>query len=128
MPKNLRHLVDSIKMSNGLTSVFIEVLVISGSILAEADREKEIVIWFAQQDQSVVGSGTVGFDIDDIPWTIENFESEKEFMIRAISNAIAGLGWERLSYEPRKDWIIECLEQFKLMINVFDETNININI
>ena len=127
MPKNLRHLADSIKMSNRLTSVFIEVLVISGSILAEIDREKEIVIWLAQQDQSVVGIGTISFDIDDIPWTTENFVKEKDFMIRAISNAIEGLEWERLSYEPRKDWVIECLEQFKLMINVFDETNINKN-
>ncbi|RUT44533.1 hypothetical protein EJP82_18145 [Paenibacillus anaericanus] len=127
MPENLRHLVDSIKMSNGLTSVFIEVLTISGSILAKADREKEIIIWLAQQDQSVVGIGTVGFDIDDIPWTTENFEREKDFMLRAISNAIGGLGWERLSYEPRKDWVIGCLEQFKLMIDIFDKSNININ-
>ncbi|MFD0675604.1 MULTISPECIES: hypothetical protein [unclassified Paenibacillus] len=127
MPNNLRHIVDSIKMSNGLTSVFFEVLVISGSILAEIDREKEIIIWLAQQDQSVVGIGTVSFNIEDIPWTNENFKKEKEFMIRTISNAIEGLGWERLSFEPRKDWIIERLEQFKLMIDAFDETNININ-
>ncbi|MFD1175995.1 hypothetical protein ACFQ3W_06690 [Paenibacillus puldeungensis] len=114
-------------MSNGLTSVFIEVLVISGSILAETNREKEIMIWLGQRDQSVVGIGTVGFDIDEIPWTIAFFEREKDFLLRTISSAIDGLGWERLSYEPRKDWLIECLKQFRLMINAFDKESIDMN-
>jgi len=125
LPRNLEHLADDIHMSNGLTSVFIEVLAISGSILAETDREKEIIIWLAQQDQSVVGIGTVGFDIDEMPWTTEHFDREKEFMIRAVSGAIEGLGWERLSYEPNKEMVIRCLEQFKLMIKAFDKSHVN---
>lgn len=127
MPKKLDHLVESLKMSNGLTSVFLEVLVISGSILAETNREKEIIIWLGQQDQSVVGIGTVGFYIDEIPWTIDSFEGEKDFLLRTISSAIDGLGWERLSYEPRKDWLIESFEQFRLMIIAFDKESVNIN-
>lgn len=127
MPSNLEHLVESLKMSNGLTSVFIEVLAISGSILAETNREKEIIIWLGQQDQSVVGIGTVGFDIDEMPWTIDSFEREKDFLLRTISSAIDGLGWERLSYEPRKDWLIESLKQFWLMIDTFDKESINMD-
>ncbi|WP_410769454.1 hypothetical protein [Fontibacillus sp. BL9] len=127
MPSNLEHLVESFKMSNGLTSVFIEVLVISGSILAETSREKELIIWLGQQDQSVVGIGTVGFDIDEMPWTEDHFENEKGFLLRTISGAVDGLGWERLSYEPRKDWVIGCLKQFRLMINAFDKESINMD-
>lgn len=52
MPSNLEHLVESLNMSNGLTSVFIEVLVISGSILAETNREKETVFWLGQRDHA----------------------------------------------------------------------------
>lgn len=59
--------------------MFIEVLVISGSILAGTNREKELIIWLAQRDQSVVGIGTVGFDIDEMPWTVNSFASEKDF-------------------------------------------------
>jgi len=61
LPVKFNDVVEPISMSNGLTSVFIEVLVISGSILANTDREKELIIWLAQRDQSVVGIGTVGF-------------------------------------------------------------------
>ncbi|AJW69287.1 hypothetical protein GMA19_03333 [Paenibacillus polymyxa E681] len=45
LPKELNDVVEPIGMSNGLTSVFIEVLAISGSILAKTNREKEIIIW-----------------------------------------------------------------------------------
>ncbi|MGG1942855.1 hypothetical protein ABFY57_24575 [Paenibacillus polymyxa] len=93
LPKQLNDVVEPIGMSNGLTSVFIEVLAISGSVLAKTNREKELIIWLAQRDQSVVGIGTVGFDIDEMPWTIGSFESEKDFILDTISNAADGLGW-----------------------------------
>lgn len=127
LPKELEHLVDSLHMSNGLTSVFIEVLAISGSILAETNREKELIIWLGQRDQAIVGIGTVGFDIDEIPWTIGHFEREKEFILRVIKSAMDGLGWERLSYEPRKDWVIKSLDKFRLMICTFYKENVNLN-
>ena len=59
MPKKVVPMIESIGMSNGLTSVFMEVLSISGSMLAKTSREKEMTIWLAQRDQSVVGIGTV---------------------------------------------------------------------
>ncbi|WP_166246443.1 hypothetical protein [Paenibacillus turpanensis] len=127
LPKKLEHLVDPLHMSNGLTSVFIEVLAISGSILAETNREKELIIWLSQRDQAIVGIGTVGFDIDEMPWTVGCFEREKDFILRTITSAMDGLGWERLSYEPRKEWLIKCLEKFQLMICTFDKENVNSN-
>ncbi|ULO08498.1 hypothetical protein H1230_06740 [Paenibacillus sp. 19GGS1-52] len=125
MPNEQRHLVESISMSNGLTSVFLDLLVISGSLIAQTNRERELIIWLAQRDQPVVGIGTVGFDIDEIPWSLENFEMERNFMSRTIISAINGLGWERLNYEPRRDWVIERFEQFQQMINTFDSNHIN---
>ncbi|MEJ3718141.1 hypothetical protein WGM54_09005 [Paenibacillus polymyxa] len=127
LPKQLNDVVEPIGMSNGLTSVFIEILAISGSLLAKTNREKELIIWLAQRDQSVVGIGTVGFDIDEMPWTIDSFESEKEFILDTISNAADGLGWEKLSYKPRQDWVVNCLNQFGLMINAFNKEDIDIN-
>lgn len=125
MPQEQEELVESLSMSNGLTSVFMDVLVLSGSALADSAREKELIIWLAQQDQSIVGIGTVGFGIEDMPWTVEHFEQERAFMNKTIQGAIHGLGWERLSYEPRKDWVIRCLEHFRVMINTFSRSYIN---
>ncbi|WP_373456231.1 hypothetical protein [Paenibacillus taichungensis] len=127
MPRKTESVIESIRMSNGLTSVFIEVLSISGSMFAKTNREREMTIWLAQQDQSIVGIGTVGFDIDEMPWTIDTFEEEKDFMLRMISNTIKGTGWEKLSYEPRKDWVIHCLEQFRLIIHAFDKQSVDMN-
>lgn len=124
LPKGLNDMVKPLGMSNGLTSVFIEVLVISGSILAKTDREKEMIIWLAQRDQSVVGIGTVGFDIDEMPWTTDFFEREKSFILDTISNAADGLGWEKLNYEPRQDWVVNCLNQFGSMVKVFNKKDV----
>jgi hypothetical protein len=125
MPSEQRHLVESISMSNGMTSVFMDVLVVSGSIIAQTDREREFIVWLAQRDQSVVGLGTVGFEINELPWTLDNYELERGFMGRTISSAIHELGWERLSYKPRRDWVIERLEHFKRMIDAFDKRYID---
>lgn len=127
LPAKFKDVVEPISMSNGLTSVFIEVLVISGSILANTDREKELIIWLAQRDQSVVGIGTVGFDIDEMPWTIDSFSSEKDFMLQTISHATNGLGWEKLGYKPRQDRVVHCLKQFGLMITAFHHEDVNLD-
>ncbi|MCG7385634.1 hypothetical protein [Paenibacillus sp. ACRRY] len=127
MPKNIVPMIESIGMSNGLTSVFIEVLSISGSMLAKTNREREMTIWLAQQDQSVVGIGTVGFDIDEMPWTIDTFEEEKDFMLRMIAYAITEAGWEKLSYKPRKESVKPCLEQLQTMIHAFNRDDVNLD-
>ena len=75
---------DTISMSNGLTDVFISVLVLSGSRLAETVDEKRLIVWFAEKDQSRVGMGTVGFDIREMPWNIERFEESRLFMLNTV--------------------------------------------
>jgi hypothetical protein len=77
------YLSKSLKMSNGLTSVFISVLSLSASRLAKTEREIDFAIWLASHDQAIVGSGTVGFDISDIPWSMENFDAEKKVCIKS---------------------------------------------
>jgi len=121
MPDKAEKRIDSLAMSNGLTSVFVDVLALSGSALAQSNREKEMIIWIAQRDQSIVGIGTVGFNIDEMPWTIENFEQEKQFLLQVIDGAIAETGWERLSYEPTKKFIQAALTHFSKMIMAMEE-------
>jgi len=110
-----------ISMSNGSTSVFISVLVLSGSRIAKTEREKELVIWIAEQDQAVVGSGTVGFNISDMPWTKENFIAEREFILKVVEGSKLQQGWETLDYLPDKVFITGCLDAFINLVMRFDE-------
>ena len=41
-----------IQMSNGLTDVFLNVLILSGSALAKTVSEKRLIVWLAEKDQS----------------------------------------------------------------------------
>jgi len=89
-----------LKLSNGATDVLLSVLILSGADLAVTQWEKELMVWLAAHDQSVFGSGTVGFDIDEIAWTRENFYEQQAFLLTTIDLAITRHRWNSLSYDP----------------------------
>jgi len=74
-------------MSNGVTDVIYTALIVAGSQLAQTAREIEFVLWLAQLDQGKVSAGCVGFDISEMPWSFEAFESEKAFLLKLIEQA-----------------------------------------
>jgi hypothetical protein len=115
-----------LSMSNGGTDAFLTALVLSGSRLVKNDREKEFVVWLAEHDQAVVGMGTVGFDISEMPWTVANFEAEKEFIVKCIDGALARIGWETLDYQPNEDFVFKYLSEFKNLILQFQKNQIDI--
>ena len=108
---------DSLKMSNGLTSVFVDVLTLAGSRLAQTDDEKRLIVWLAEKDQYVVGIGTVGFDIREMPWNTDRFKENKRFMLNVIEAAEHKTDWEKLGYEPNEEHIFRALEEFAAMIS-----------
>ena len=75
---------ERISMSNGLTSVFIDVLGLSGTHLAKTAAEKRMIVWLLEKDQSAVGGGSVGFDVSEMPWTDTDFDDMKRFMLDVI--------------------------------------------
>jgi hypothetical protein len=111
--------IPCIRMNNGLTSVFVSVLALTASELAETDRQREFAAWFASHDQGVWGLGTVGFDMSELPWSLDTFAGDRGFVLRVIHAAKARAGWERLGYEPHEEWVQHCLDQFRAMVEAF---------
>lgn len=109
-----------VQMSNGLTSVFVSVLLLAASTLAQTDRQREFAVWFASHDQNVFGLGVVGFDVNELPWRAEAFETDRDFVLGAIEAAKAKTGWVRLGYLLREDWVLDCLENFQRLVASFD--------
>lgn len=107
---------EDIHMSNGLTSVFLSTLVLSGSALAQTDRERALIVWLAEHDQAVVGSGTVGFAISDMPWTPLGFAAEQQFLLQVIAAAQAKTHWALLGYHPNEALLIPRLATFAHLI------------
>jgi hypothetical protein len=116
---------ECINMSNGLTSVFISTLALGGSALARTDRERELVVWLAEHDQDVLGIGTVGFSLVDIPWTAAGFEAEKQFLLDVIAAAQAKTGWERLSYTPDEESLLPRLARFAQLVRQFTADHVD---
>ena len=113
-----------IKMSNGLTDVFIEVIGISGSFLASEDFEKTMIIWILEKDQDSLGRGTIGFDLCEMLWDEEYFSKQKEFMLKVIKASKNKLGWNILGYEPNEELIMPTLSKFEHIIKTFKKEDI----
>ena len=111
--------VPPLQMSNGLTSVFVSVLSLAASALAETDHQRELAVWIASRDQAVYGLGLVGFDLADLPWSKSKFAEDQAFLLRVIEAAKAKVGWEHLDYSPNEAWLFDCLDYFAEMVRAF---------
>lgn len=107
---------ETLGMSNGLTSVFINVLGLSGSRLAVKDYEKNLIIFLLEKDQTMVGIGTVGFDICEMPWNIDVFKEQKQFLFHVIDDVLLKNGWNQLSYTPNYDMVTNSMEGFRKLL------------
>ncbi|MFG6369004.1 MAG: hypothetical protein K1W16_11375 [Lachnospiraceae bacterium] len=104
-------------MSNLGTNVFINVLVLSGSALAQTESEKRLVVYLAEKDQAKIGRGYVGFDIVEMPWDRKTFEQDKKFMIKVIDGARNKIGWKKLDYSPSKTFVLHWMNLFETLVN-----------
>ena len=120
----MANFIEDIQMSNGLTDVFLNVLVLSGSALARTVGEKRLTVWLAEQDQSRMGFGAVGFDLRDMPWNPDTFEEDRNFLLCAVAGAKARQGWARLDYRPNEDMLFPCLDRFSELISKMDASEI----
>lgn len=113
-----------VRMSNGMTSVFIETFCLAGADFAKEELEKDLMIWFGQRDWVIIGMGVEGFDISEIIWNKIDFNQQKNFILRVIDLIYKKRNWEYLSYQPNTDLLFGKLDKFKEMIISFTKENI----
>ena len=107
---------NGLHMSNGGTSMLINILCLSGGRLAETDSQKRLMVYLSEKNQSICGLGTVGFDIVDMPWDKDSFDEDKAFMLKVIEGAEHKLGWDTLGYEPNEEFVHSYLDTFRKLI------------
>ena len=78
------------------------------------------MVWLAEKDQSVIGSGIVGFDLAQIKWDAASFLEQQLFLIEVIDSALGRHRWEDLGYEPGPNqdqtWVLDYLRQFRALV------------
>jgi hypothetical protein len=102
-----------LRMSNGLTSVFFDVLSLVASQHARTPWEQRLAQWLVEHDQSRSGLGVVGFDVAELGWTLESFEVQRRFLLQVIDAALAKEGWERLPFQPLESSLFPALAWFR---------------
>ncbi|QDQ09501.1 hypothetical protein [Streptomyces spectabilis] len=113
----------SLYLSNGGTEVFIDVLMLAVSDLADGEWEHRFAALLTLQDQSVMGRGAVGFDLRDIDWGASPTERAraKDFVLRSAALALSRHRWRELPYEP--PFAHRYLLQFSTMVESFVPTS-----
>ena len=106
---------DSLAMSNGGTDVLINILALSGSVIARTESEKRLMVYLSEKDQ-ITGRGCVGFDIVRMPWNKETFEKDKKFIIQVVNGARNRTDWEKLDYSPNEELVSDYLDTFENLI------------
>jgi hypothetical protein len=112
-----------VKMSNGLTQVFIDTLTLAMSSIASTDKEKEFTVFIASRSQPAKG-GWGGFDVSEMPWTVKDFDKEKSFLLTAILMAKQKFRWDALSYKPKEEWTVKSLGEFEAIVTAFQREDI----
>jgi hypothetical protein len=86
-----------LKLSNGATSVFLDVLALPACELAETAFERGFALLLCD---SRIGLGNDGFDLDELPWPAVGWEAERDYLVRVVRLARERFRWELLGYEP----------------------------
>ncbi|MGK5638547.1 hypothetical protein ACSNOK_09590 [Streptomyces sp. URMC 126] len=107
-------------LSNGGTAVFVDVLTLAVSELAENPWDFRFAALLARQDQSVMGRGAVGFDLADLDWgrTPRERAAAKDFVLRVIDLALRRHRWDELDYFP--PYAEKYLRRFRELVEGFD--------
>jgi len=88
---------EDLRLSNGGTDAFFDVLTLAGCLLAKTAWQQNLVLYFS--DAQRIDRGSSGFDLSELPWTADA-PAEKEFFVQLIDTASGRYGWDRLSYDP----------------------------
>ena len=113
------------RCSNGCLDVLLTVIGLSGSKIARSDCERNLIVWLMEKDQSIVGLGTVGFNITDMPWKKQCFEEQKLFMFHVLDGVRDKIGWETLDYDPNEEIIFKRIDTLHDMFQSIQNEDIN---
>jgi len=109
-----------ISMSNGNTSVFVDVMMLAASATISTEWGYRFAGRIAQSDQNVFGLGTAGFALEDFDWGSpgEDAAANKLLVLDTLALAARRHRWDELDYSP--PLIEEVLRRFLAMVQDFD--------
>lgn len=116
------------KLSTIGTDLFMKSLLISISNLAKNKWEKDFGIFIAERNQNILGGGLVGFDLSELGFSAQSFESQKKFVVDIIRNSIINETWNAFNYvTDNKSKMIDYFLKFEQLIHqftIFDSNNL----
>lgn len=109
-----------ISLSNGNTSVFVDVMMLAVSATVTTEWGYRFAGRIAQSDQNVFGLGMAGFALEDFDWGSpgEDAAANKRLVLDTLALAVSRHRWDELGYSP--PLIEDVLRRFQAMVEEFD--------
>ena len=109
-------------MSNQGTDCFLELLLLAASALEQTPSQRGLIGFLAdQREVNRIAPGTVGFDVEEMPWEKASIREDALFLLRVAEGAKRRSGWEKLGYMPEEQIIFPWLDRFAEMVRKFGE-------
>ena len=77
----------SVSFSNLVTTPLYSGILIEGSKIAKSVWEKRLMIFIAEKNQNVIGSGIVGIELTELEWDKSNFKSQRDFLLEIVQQS-----------------------------------------
>ncbi len=102
-------------MSNQGTDCLLDLLIIAADALHQTKHQEELVSFLKdQKDINAIAPGTVGFDLDEMPWKEGTLRENLDFLLRVAAKAESA--FEELPCEANRDIVLPWLKQFERLI------------
>ena len=109
-------------MSNRATDCFLELLLLAASTLEQTPTQRALIGFLAdQREVNQIAPGTVGFDVEEMPWEKASIREDALFLLRVAEAAKLRSGWEKLGYMPEEQIVFPWLDRFAEMVRKFGE-------
>lgn len=115
---------ETLRLNNSATGVLASMLALSACDVVQSGWEKHFAQWVVSLDWKYRGLGIISFDISDIGWNPDGFETQKHHVLKIIDMAIKEHRWSDLGYTPHPG-MKDVLKQFRRMVELFEHEHID---
>lgn len=111
---------EMVNFANWLTKPLYCGLLIEGSLLAQSNWEKRMMVYLAEKNQKLVGLGIVGINLSELEWEASTFNKQKEFLTKTVKSSIRNQSYNKYHFkldvelaEQKLNEILELIENLK---------------
>ena len=112
---------EMVNFANWLTKPLYCGILIEGSLLAQSNWEKRLMVYLAEKNQKLVGLGVVGINLTELEWKKSTFTEQKDFLKEIVNSSMKNKSYNKYHFrlddklaKQKLSEILNLIEKLKL--------------